>query len=237
VLGSCDEAPASGPRQARGCTASGHAARASCSKGVQLRGGGRRAGGRRAQVADLVKLDRLNRLNRLVNEVAEERAQRFLGRPLEARACPNPTLKLISPESHRQRGGRGARAALPRLAARGARPPPRPRRRRPAGGPGGGAGPALGSALTRAAPLRTASRKTPSACSIVSCLCRPVVERRPGACTIACLAARGAHLRGRCVDGTGAGSRVLPCLTPADLSRLGCAGGAHGGAARAARGL
>jgi tRNA-2-methylthio-N6-dimethylallyladenosine synthase len=37
-------------------------------------------------VADLVKLDRLNRLNRLVNEVAEERAQRFLGRPLEARA-------------------------------------------------------------------------------------------------------------------------------------------------------
>jgi tRNA-2-methylthio-N6-dimethylallyladenosine synthase len=35
------------------------------------------------QVADLVKLDRLNRLNRIVNEVAEERAQRFLDRDVE----------------------------------------------------------------------------------------------------------------------------------------------------------
>ena len=35
------------------------------------------------QVADLVKMDRLNRLNRVVNEVAEERAQRFAGRELE----------------------------------------------------------------------------------------------------------------------------------------------------------
>lgn len=31
------------------------------------------------QVADLVKADRLNRLNAVVNEVAEERAQRFKG--------------------------------------------------------------------------------------------------------------------------------------------------------------
>jgi hypothetical protein len=37
------------------------------------------------QVADLIKRDRLNRLNRVVNEVAEERAQRFLGRDLEVR--------------------------------------------------------------------------------------------------------------------------------------------------------
>ena len=35
------------------------------------------------QVAELVKLDRLNRLNRVVNEVAAERAQRFLGRDVE----------------------------------------------------------------------------------------------------------------------------------------------------------
>ena len=31
------------------------------------------------QIADLMKADRLNRLNRIVNEVAEERAQRFVG--------------------------------------------------------------------------------------------------------------------------------------------------------------
>lgn len=31
------------------------------------------------QVADLIKADRLNRLNAVVNEVAEERAQRFKG--------------------------------------------------------------------------------------------------------------------------------------------------------------
>ena len=37
------------------------------------------------QLADLIKLDRLNRLNAVVNEVAEERAQRFAGRELEVR--------------------------------------------------------------------------------------------------------------------------------------------------------
>ena len=43
------------------------------------------------QVADLVKADRLNRLNRVVNEVAEERAQRFLGATLEVLVeGPNP---------------------------------------------------------------------------------------------------------------------------------------------------
>ena len=35
------------------------------------------------QVAELIKLDRLIRLNAIVDEVAEERAQRFLGRKLE----------------------------------------------------------------------------------------------------------------------------------------------------------
>lgn len=35
------------------------------------------------QVADLIKADRLRRLNEVVNEVAEERAQRFMGRDLE----------------------------------------------------------------------------------------------------------------------------------------------------------
>ena len=35
------------------------------------------------QVADLVKADRLQRLNAVVNRVAEERAQRFLGRDLQ----------------------------------------------------------------------------------------------------------------------------------------------------------
>ncbi len=35
------------------------------------------------QVADFIKMDRLNRLNAVVNEVAEERAQRFAGRHLE----------------------------------------------------------------------------------------------------------------------------------------------------------
>lgn len=38
---------------------------------------------REDQVADLVKSDRLNRLNAVVDEVAEERARRFLGRELE----------------------------------------------------------------------------------------------------------------------------------------------------------
>ena len=43
------------------------------------------------QVADLVKVDRLNRLNRVVNEVAEERAQRFLWKTLEILVeGPNP---------------------------------------------------------------------------------------------------------------------------------------------------
>lgn len=35
------------------------------------------------QVADLVKMDRLNRLNLVVNEIVEERAQRFANRDLE----------------------------------------------------------------------------------------------------------------------------------------------------------
>ena len=38
---------------------------------------------REDQVADLIKSDRLNRLNAVVNEVAEERAQRFGGREVE----------------------------------------------------------------------------------------------------------------------------------------------------------
>ena len=37
------------------------------------------------QIADLVKADRLHRLNRIVNEVAEERAQRFVGTLSEVR--------------------------------------------------------------------------------------------------------------------------------------------------------
>ena len=37
------------------------------------------------QIADLVKADRLHRLNRIVNEVAEERAQRFVGTTSEVR--------------------------------------------------------------------------------------------------------------------------------------------------------
>lgn len=35
------------------------------------------------QVADLIKNDRLNRLNAVVNEVVEERAQRFKGSELD----------------------------------------------------------------------------------------------------------------------------------------------------------
>lgn len=35
------------------------------------------------QLADLVKLDRLARLNEVAHDVAEERAQRFMGRDLE----------------------------------------------------------------------------------------------------------------------------------------------------------
>lgn len=43
------------------------------------------------QVADLIKADRLNRLNAVVNEVAEERAQRFKGRTVEVLVeGPNP---------------------------------------------------------------------------------------------------------------------------------------------------
>ena len=43
------------------------------------------------QVADLIKADRLNRLNAVVNEVAEERAQRFAGREMEVLVeGPNP---------------------------------------------------------------------------------------------------------------------------------------------------
>ncbi|CAL5229412.1 g12733 [Coccomyxa viridis] len=43
------------------------------------------------QVADLIKVDRLHRLNRLVNEVAEERAQRFVGSTAQVLVeGPNP---------------------------------------------------------------------------------------------------------------------------------------------------
>lgn len=43
------------------------------------------------QIADLIKADRLNRLNAVVNEIAEERAQRFGGRVLEVLVeGPNP---------------------------------------------------------------------------------------------------------------------------------------------------
>ena len=35
------------------------------------------------QIADFIKNDRLNRLNAVVNEVVEERAQRFKGSNLE----------------------------------------------------------------------------------------------------------------------------------------------------------
>lgn len=37
-------------------------------------------------MADFVKMDRLNRLNAIVNEIAEERAQRFKGKVLEVSA-------------------------------------------------------------------------------------------------------------------------------------------------------
>lgn len=46
--------------------------------------------GDEVQVAELVKQDRLNRLNRVVNQVAEERAQRFLDRDLEVCLLPKP---------------------------------------------------------------------------------------------------------------------------------------------------
>ena len=46
---------------------------------------------REDQVADLIKSDRLNRLNAVVNQVAEERAQRFKNRDLEILVeGPNP---------------------------------------------------------------------------------------------------------------------------------------------------
>ena len=45
------------------------------------------------QVADLVKADRLHRLNRLVNEVAEERAQRFVG-SLAQVGCALPPQRM-----------------------------------------------------------------------------------------------------------------------------------------------
>ena len=47
-----------------------------------------------------MKLDRLNRLNRIVNDVAEERAQRFIGRPLEVRdSTPLAFVPLMSSRS------------------------------------------------------------------------------------------------------------------------------------------
>ena len=47
------------------------------------------------QVADLVKADRLHRLNRLVNEVAEERAQRFVGSLAQVGCALLPTKDLM----------------------------------------------------------------------------------------------------------------------------------------------
>ena len=48
---------------------------------------------REDQVADLVKMDRLNRLNRVAMEVAEERAQRFVGDTLSVLVeVPNPKV-------------------------------------------------------------------------------------------------------------------------------------------------
>lgn len=51
------------------------------------------------QIADLVKADRLHRLNRIVNEVAEERAQRFVGTISEVRlpCCCHATC-LTTPQ-------------------------------------------------------------------------------------------------------------------------------------------
>ena len=49
------------------------------------------AADRKDQIADLIKADRLVRLNAVVNEVAEERAQRFLGKELKVLVeGPNP---------------------------------------------------------------------------------------------------------------------------------------------------
>lgn len=52
------------------------------------------------QVADLIKMDRLNRLNRIVNDVAEERAQRFLGQDVEVHVLP--WACIIVPAAHFQ---------------------------------------------------------------------------------------------------------------------------------------
>jgi len=56
------------------------------------------------QVADLVKADRLQRLNEVVNAVAEERAQRFMGRELEVLVegpnPRNPSLEAVGRTRH-----------------------------------------------------------------------------------------------------------------------------------------
>eukprot|EP00466_Bigelowiella_natans_P000171 jgi/Bigna1/56990/fgenesh1_pm.1_\ len=52
------------------------------------------------QIADFVKNDRLNRLNAVVNEVAEERAQRFAGRELEV------LVEGVNPRNAEQAFGR-----------------------------------------------------------------------------------------------------------------------------------
>jgi tRNA-2-methylthio-N6-dimethylallyladenosine synthase len=51
------------------------------------------------QVADLIKADRLNRLNAVVNEIAEERAQRFLGASLRLRVGGNALTHLHTSDS------------------------------------------------------------------------------------------------------------------------------------------
>ena len=59
-------------------------------------------------MADLIKADRLNRLNAVVNRVAEERAQRFLGRDLEILVeGPNPrNPDQVRPHASQQGCGR-----------------------------------------------------------------------------------------------------------------------------------
>ena len=49
------------------------------------------------QVADLIKQDRLNRLNAVINEIAEERAQRFRDKTVEVSL--QSLLKLTELES------------------------------------------------------------------------------------------------------------------------------------------
>lgn len=74
------------------------------------------------QVADLVKADRLNRLNAVVQEVATERAQRFLGRTLEVLVEGDNPRPKPKPAAMGAGGGDAAAeeaAALPAATAMG----------------------------------------------------------------------------------------------------------------------